>query len=170
MSRGYLRKRKRGFFSGATFPEGCFPDPPCLPPYKAYRHQCLFFPDIQVPLGSGRRICKEVGGFLPYDFLGYFGEDSIGDLWHWLNFPPKDGECLACRPSRWSEGVTEVPCEVKRRIACERKRVFPLSVPRRPLLFRREEQLLWRLRGLLREQKWRATWRRYSYNPYIHLI
>ena len=140
ISRGYLRKRGGSVISGATFKGGCVEEPECFPPYVSFRHQCLYFPEQVLSAGSARSFCRDSGGVLPYDFLGYFGDDEIGDLWHWVNYSLEDGKCWACRPSKWGEGVRTVSCGERLRVACQRKRAFPLPIPPRPKIYTPERK------------------------------
>jgi len=145
--RGYMRNRTDGFVSGATFRDGCNEDPYCDTPYSQYRQQCLFFSDQYHPwspsladarrnLNRSRELCKEFGGFLPNDFSGYSGGSTRGDRWHWVGYGVDDTQCWACRPGRWREGVRAFPCTDSLPFACERRRAYPLPLPRaRPRLY-----------------------------------
>ena len=144
--RGYKRDRKDGFTSGATFRDGCNEDPQCDSPYRSYRHQCFFFSseyhpwspslaDARRNLNHTKELCKEFGGFLPYDFAGYSGGSAIGNAWHWVNYGPEEGQCWAGRPGRWTEGVRAFSCSDKLPFACQRRRAFPLPAQARPQVY-----------------------------------
>ena len=180
-------------------PGGCAKDPPCLPPYTSYRHQCLHFSQTPLTVAAARQFCQDRGGFLPYDFLGFWGEEEVGELWHWVNYAPEEGRCGGCRPGRWGEGVRPVSCQDTLRVACQRKRAFPLPRPPRPrtflsatdqisntILYSRpiirapgdlcsggkcfsREKLLLKLISLQRE-KARRQRRRHSSNPYLTIL
>lgn len=138
--RGYLRNRTDGFVSGATFRDGCNEDPYCDTPYHYYGHQCMFFSndywdasiaDVRRNINNSREVCNELGGFLPYDYSGYSGRGGYGDEWHWVGYGADDNRCWACRPSRWRDGVRAFPCDTNLSFGCQRRRAFPLPVPRR---------------------------------------
>ena len=142
--RGYLRNRTDGFTSGATFRDGCNQDPACTLPYSYHSYQCMYFSSSHQPwdktgqdtrrgFQDSRQLCAEYGGFLPYQYTGFQGSSSLGDLWHWVNYGPgQGGTCWACRPGRWGEGVKEFSCEENLHFACERKRAHPQPIPPRP--------------------------------------
>merc|ERR1712117_286245 len=140
--RGYLRNRTDGFVSGATFRDGCNEDPYCDSPYSFYGHQCLlfshdFFDDVSIAdvrrnINNSREICNEVGGFLPHDYSGYSaGVSRYGNDWHWVGYGANDNQCWACRPARWREGVRAFPCSTNLAFGCQRRRAYPLPLPRR---------------------------------------
>ena len=144
--RGYMRERKDGFISGATFRDGCNKDPSCESLYSSHRHQCFFFSsehhpwspsvaDVRRNLNHSKELCKEFGGFLPHDFAGYSGGAGTGNSWHWVNYGPEDGQCWAGRPGHWARGVRAFPCSDNLPFACQRRRAFPLPVPARPQVF-----------------------------------
>jgi len=156
--RGYLRNRTDEFTSGATFRDGCNRDPYCESPYRAYRHQCLFFSqqgslgqpwlpslaDARRNLNHSRELCKDLGGFVPYSYDGFGdslsaglgpGGSRLGDSWTWTGYPSEGGLCYACRPARRGEGVRAFPCTDNLDFACERQRAFPLPIPTRPHLY-----------------------------------
>jgi len=91
--------------------------------------------DVRRNMNRSREICKELGGALPYDFYGFNGDREIGTQWHWLNFAQEDGNCWACRPGRWSEGVRGFPCSKSLPFACQRRRAYPIPIPRRPSIY-----------------------------------
>ena len=160
--RGYLRNRTDGFVSGATFRDGCNEDPFCDRPYSFYGHQCLLFSnnywdasiaDVRRNINNSRglysialdlnwnpiisEVCEELGGFLPHDYSGYAGVGGFGDQWHWVGYGASDNSCWACRPSRWREGVRAFPCSTPLSFGCQRRRAFPLPLPRRrPKIYR----------------------------------
>ena len=145
--RGYLRNRTDGFTSGATFRDGCNQDPACTLPYSYHSHQCMYLSDRYQPwdrtgqdgrrgLQDSRQLCRQYGGFLPYQYSGFQGSSSLGNLWHWVNYGPEEGgQCWACRPGRWGEGVRAFSCQENLHFACERNREFPLPVPPRPDIY-----------------------------------
>jgi len=189
--RGYKRKRKDGFTSGATFRDGCEEDPRCDSPYRFHRHQCLLFSlehhpwspslaDARRNINHTRQLCQELDGFLPYDFAGFSGDPEIGSTWHWVNLPPEEDLCWAGRPNHWSEGVKSFPCSSSLHFACQKRRLFPLPVPAaRPLVYAgpriptrrafRPQRIGTRRRQLIRS--WNGiVGSRKSGNPFLHFI
>ena len=132
--RGYLsNSTENRFTSGATFRDGCEPDPLCTSPFSYHlHHQCFFHPGARGSFLDAGDICDSYGGFLPYSYEGYQGDSLLGDQWHWLNYGGGADTCYACRPSRWSQGVRRVSCDQQMHFACERRRLFPSPVPPRP--------------------------------------
>ena len=87
-------------------------------------------------LKDSRQLCRDYGGFLPYEYSGFQGSSRLGNLWHWVNYGPEEGNrCWACRPGRWGEGVRSFSCDENLNFACERKREFPLPIPPRPDIY-----------------------------------
>lgn len=76
-------------------------------------------------------ICNELGGFLPHDYSGFSGRASYGDEWHWVGYGADDQNCYACRPNSWRQGVRAFPCSTQLAFGCERRRAYPLPLPRR---------------------------------------
>jgi len=189
--RGYMRNRTDGFISGATFRDGCNEDPYCDTPYSYHRQQCLFFSEQYHPwspsladarrnLNHSRELCKELGGFMPYDFSGYRGGSVLGDRWHWVGYGADDTQCWACRPGRWGEGVRAFPCTDTLPFACQRNTAFPLPLPRtRPKVYIPQPGGCRRGRGCGRGPRYRARTRplhretvlarRYQNNPFLYL-
>jgi len=143
--RGYARKRRDGFVSGSTDRDGC-DDPECRPPYAYYSYQCMYFYEPSVKYGisladvrrnfnNSKEVCKETGGFLPYDFQeSAFG--AYGNDWHWVGYPGQGDQCYAGIPSQWSRGVRSFPCDSNLNFACEREGLYPVPVPPRPQIYR----------------------------------
>ena len=131
-ARGYLVNRNRTegdrFTSGATFRDGCNPDP-CEPPYSYQSHQCLHFYPVSTSFLAARETCQAQGGFLPFSYSGYEGGFGLEDSWHWVSSPLDTGDCYACRPARWSEGVRRVSCKEQLSFACEREGLYPRPTP-----------------------------------------
>ena len=73
--RGYLvnktRTEGKRFTSGATFRDGCAPDP-CEPPYSYQEsYQCLYFTAAKQSFLAAKEACEEYGGFVPYTYSGF---------------------------------------------------------------------------------------------------
>jgi len=144
--RPLTRNRTDGFVSGATFRDGCTPDPACQTPYSYYDNQCMYFSynyqpwdaslaDARRGLDDSRTLCRRYGGFLPYSYEGFRGRNTLyGDEWHWVNYGGSGKQCYACRPSRWGEGVRAFPCQDNLLFACQRDRAFSVAKPPRPPL------------------------------------
>ena len=118
-SRGYLLMNttsSQQFTSGATFRDGCEPDPPCSPPYHLHNHQCLHIPPHPSSFQAGRQLCQSLGGELTSSYEGWRGE--VTDDWYWVNTNHELGKCYACRPHLWSLGVKRLPCEQQLHFAC----------------------------------------------------
>jgi len=132
--RGYLsNSTDNRFTSGATFRDGCEPDPICRSPYSYHLHHwCFYNPERRGSFLNAIDICDSYGGHLPYSYEGYSSDSLLGDQWHWVNYGPDNGQCYACRPARWSQGVRRVSCDQRLHFACERRGLFPSPVPPRP--------------------------------------
>ena len=120
------------FTSGATFRDGCEPDPICRSPYSYHHHQCFYLPEVRGSFLNAGDICDSFGGHLPYSYDGYHSDSPLRDEWHWVNYGPDNGYCYTSRPSRWSQGVRRVSCDLHLNFACERRGLFPSPVPPRP--------------------------------------
>ena len=134
--RGYLVNTTSSsdqFTSGATFRDGCEPDPPCSSPFTLHHHQCLHVPRQESVYSESIAVCESVGGHLTYSYEGWSGGGVHQDDWFWVNTVDTGaGRCYACRPLSWSLGVKRVPCDQHLHFACERRSLFPPLVPPRP--------------------------------------
>jgi len=103
----------------------------CRYPYRRYGNRCLHYCQMNRRMGinnaNNRRnynyaklLCNNFQSNLPYSFDGSAPNEDFGDDWHWLNFPPKQNQCLAVRPARFEEGAAYFPCEYKFNFACEK--------------------------------------------------
>jgi len=144
--KGYARKRRDGFVSGSTNRDGC-EDAECRAPYQYYSYQCMYFYEPSVKYGisiadvrrnfnHSREVCKETGGFLPYDFQQSSYGGSYSNDWHWTGYQGDGDNCYAGIPSQWSRGVRSFPCSSNLNFGCEREGLYPVPVPPRPQIWR----------------------------------
>ena len=83
-----------------------------------------------------RDLCEKYGGKIPYSYENSVPSQTVGDEWHWLNYPAVDNTCLAIRPGRYQDGAAYFPCGYKFKIACEKNTISPLPVPAYPDIVR----------------------------------
>ena len=105
------------FTSGATFRDGCVPDPPCAPPYAPALHgSCLLRPALPSSRAEAAAACEASGGRLvrSYEHGGY----GDGEAWHWVD-TGDTAHCWACRPARWAEGVASLDCGLNLAYVCQ---------------------------------------------------
>ena len=124
--RGLLADSRSRFTSGATFRDGCAPDPPCD---HHYLGQCVFSPPAPGSRVEAAARCESLGGSLVTTYEGWAG-GSRGDMWHWVDTDHEAGagQCWACRPAHWGLGVTSLPCSRALAFSCQRHQshqVFP---------------------------------------------
>ena len=116
--RGPLLTRPASVFtSGATFRDGCVPDPPCAPPYAPALHgSCLLRPALPSSRAEAAAVCETSGGRLvrSYEHGGY----GDGEAWHWVD-TGDTAHCWACRPARWAEGVASLDCGLNLAYVCQ---------------------------------------------------
>ena len=136
--RGFLADSSTRFTSGATFRDGCAPDPPCERPYTrlADHHQCVFSPPAPGSRVEAAALCETLGGQLVTSYEDWWAEAGVrGEQWHWVDTRQGEaGDCWACRPVHWGLGVTRVPCSQQLAFSCQRKRLFPAPLPPTPLI------------------------------------
>ena len=181
--RGFLADSRSRFTSGATFRDGCAPDPPCERPYTRHPRQCLFSAPAPGSRDQAGALCERLGGHLVTTYDAWSGPG--GEDWHWVDARGGAG-CWACRPAHWAEGVTRLPCAKALAFSCHRNTLFPAPLPPSPLINNdiditpdlgeiisneietRGFVLKKRLRNLRRRRKLRRR-QRYSANPFLDL-
>jgi len=109
---------------------------------RQLEQQCLYYCDQQNPaLGvyeynmkrnflDSQDFCRGIGGNLPYS-LNQQNGGRFGKNYHWINYNPEAGQCLATRPGM--SGNLALPCSSQLNFACQSNYGYPSQSPSLPL-------------------------------------
>jgi len=108
---------------------------------RQLEEQCLYYCDQENPaLGvyeynmkrnfwDSQDFCRGIGGSIPYR-LNQPGRGRFGNSYHWINYNPEDGQCLATRPGM--RGNLALPCSSQLNFACQSNSGYPSQRPSLP--------------------------------------
>jgi len=108
---------------------------------RQLEEQCLYYCDQENPaLGvyeynmkrnfwDSQDFCRGIGGNIPYT-LNQPSRGRFGRSYHWINYNPEDGQCLATRPGM--RGNLALPCSSQLNFACQSNSGYPSQRPSLP--------------------------------------